>query len=122
EDHGLDGLPLGEEPVDDAPLVEDLQGAGVEAPGPRPDQLGRRAALQDHHVHARERQLSRQHESSRASARDDNVVHLASPSAVPARRRALTSGRVWGTTGALPQAPGAAIPWKWRGRRRLAWW
>ena len=47
EAHRLDGLSLGEEPVGDAALVEDLDRPRVEPAGPGADQVGGRAPLED---------------------------------------------------------------------------
>jgi len=58
------------EPVGDPALVEDLDAAGVQAPGSRPGQLWTGALLDDGHVGPGQRKLGRQHHSGRASPGD----------------------------------------------------
>ena len=66
----LDGLPLREEPVGDPALIEDLDGPWVQTTRARAGQVLAGAPLDDRDVHARQRQLSRQHQPRRASSGD----------------------------------------------------
>ena len=76
EARGLDGLALGEEPVGDASLVEDLERAGVEPTRPRAHQLRRRAPLDDRDIDPRQRQLGTQHQARRPAPDNDYFAHL----------------------------------------------
>lgn len=65
------GLAAGrEEAVDHAPLVQDLQRTGVQAAGAAAEQILVRTPLDDHGVHAGQRQFGGQHQSRRAAADD----------------------------------------------------
>lgn len=61
-----------QEPVGDPALIEDLDGTGMQSPGPLSDQVLIGAPLDDHHVHARQRQLTRQHQACRTSPCDND--------------------------------------------------
>ena len=63
-------LPLRDEPLRDAPLVEHLEGAAVEAPGTRSLDLLGGASFDDGDVDPGQRQLARQHHPGRAASRD----------------------------------------------------
>ncbi len=68
-------LPLREEAVGDASLVEDLDGAGVEATGAQAHELGGGAPLHDLYVDAGQRQLTGQHQSGGTGPGHDHVNH-----------------------------------------------
>ena len=109
-------LPLGEEPVGDPALVEDLDGARVESARTRAHQFRRRAALHDRRVHSRQGQLCGEHHPGRAAAGNDHIGHRNHQlSKLPVRLLPGTSEPVCGITGGLPQALCCAIHWKWRG-------
>ena len=63
-------LSLRQEPVGDAALVEDLDGARVQAAGARAGEVLAGAPLDDGDVDARQRQLARQHQPCRTSSGD----------------------------------------------------
>ena len=67
EPRDLGNLSLGEEPVGDPALIEDLDGACVQPTCARAGQVPAGAPLDDRHVDARQRQLARQHQPRRAS-------------------------------------------------------
>ena len=68
EPRDLRHLPLREEPIGDAALIEDLDGARVEPPCARADEVLVCAPLDNGDVDARQRQLARQHQPCRASS------------------------------------------------------
>src|SRR6185369_5720889 len=76
-------LALGEEAVDDAALIEDLEGACMQAPRARPDQVLVGAPLDYGHIDARERQFARQHHPRLTTAGDDHRMldtpHIVTP-------------------------------------------
>ena len=103
----LGGRALGEEPVGDAALVEDLDGPRVQPAGARADELLTGPPLEDDDVDPRLRQLSLQHESCRPAADDHHrvLVHL-----LPLRPQVPLPARAFcGPTGVLPQAPRRAV-------------
>ena len=63
-------LPLGQEPIRDATLIEHLDRAGEKTPGPRSVDSLAGASFDDDDVDPRQRQLARQHQPGRAAARD----------------------------------------------------
>ena len=73
-DHGeardLSDLSLREEPIGDSALIEDLDGARVQAARARADELLAGAPLDNGNVDARQRQLARQHQPRRTSSGD----------------------------------------------------
>jgi hypothetical protein len=68
------GLSRRHEPVGDATLVEHLDRAGVETPGPRAVEVLAGAAFDDDDVDPRQRQLRRQHHPGRPATRDRHRV------------------------------------------------
>ncbi|GAB3096952.1 hypothetical protein GCM10027054_25240 [Isoptericola nanjingensis] len=82
ERHRGDRGPLGEEPVGDAALVEQLDRAGVDPAAARADEVLRVASLEDDDVRPREAQLARQHEPRRAAADHRHVVHREPPASL----------------------------------------
>ena len=107
EARGLRDLPLGEEPPGDATLVEDLDGARVEAARARAGQFRRRAPLDDRDVHPGELQLPGQHHPGGPATDDHHRVlgHVASPLAI-----GHNGERFCGTMRGLRQAPPCALP------------
>ena len=77
-------LPLREEAIGDAALVEHLDGAGVQAPGSRSVELLTGASFDDDDVDPRQRQLGRQHQSRRTASGDHHRMlgHAPSPISV----------------------------------------
>ena len=73
----LRGLTRREEPVGDAALVEDFDGARGDAEGARAGELLIGPALDDGDVHSRQRQFACEHEPRRPAARDHDrmIVH-----------------------------------------------
>ena len=65
---GLRLLPLGEEPIGDAALIEDLEGARMQTARARADELLAGAPLDDGDVDSRQRQLARQHQPRRTAS------------------------------------------------------
>ena len=63
-----------DEPIGDAALVEHLERAGVEPPGPPSVELLVGPTLDDEDVDPRERQLGRQHQPGRSPSRDHHLV------------------------------------------------
>jgi hypothetical protein len=63
-------LSLGEEPISDAALIEDLDGARVQTAGTRSDKILAGSPFKDGSVDPRQLQLGRQHQTGRASSRD----------------------------------------------------
>lgn len=94
----LNGPSLDEEPVGDTALVEDLDRSRVKPSGTSANQVQSRTPLQHHDINPRQRQLARQHQTSRPAADNRHVVHVNPRS--PRHDR-----EVCGPTGALPQAP-----------------
>ena len=76
-------LPFGKEAVGDAALVEDLDGARMEAAGAVPDEVLAGPALDNGNVDARQRQLARQHQPRRAAAGNDHRMLGLSHSSPP---------------------------------------
>jgi hypothetical protein len=68
----LGHLSLREEPVGDSTLIEDLDRARVQTPCARAGEVLVGAPLDDGDVHARQRQLGRQHQARRTSSGDHN--------------------------------------------------
>ena len=67
-------LSLREEPIGDSALIEDLDGACVQATRARADELLARAPLDNGDVDARQRQLARQHQPGRTAPGDHHPV------------------------------------------------
>jgi hypothetical protein len=65
-------LPLVEEPLGDAALVEHLDRAGVETPGARSVDLRSGSPLDDDDVDPGQSELARQHQPGGAASRDDH--------------------------------------------------
>ena len=63
-------LSLREEPIGDAALVEDLDGARVQTAGARAGEILAGAPFDNGNVDARQRQLARQHQPGRTSSGD----------------------------------------------------
>jgi hypothetical protein len=74
EPRDLGFLSLREEPIGDSALIEDLDGACVQTARARAGQGLAGAPLDDGNVHARQRQLARQHQPGRASSGDHHRV------------------------------------------------
>lgn len=74
EPRDLGDLPLREEPLRDAPLIEHLDRARMEAASARADEVLARAPLDEDDVDPRQGQLGRQHETRRTCSRDDDCV------------------------------------------------
>ena len=72
----LPRLPRRQESVGDPTLVEDLDGAGVEATRAGFRDRPGRAPLHDRHIDARESQLTGQHHSGRTAPHDDHSCHV----------------------------------------------
>ncbi|SLD34259.1 Uncharacterised protein [Mycobacteroides abscessus subsp. massiliense] len=68
----LTSTSLGEESLGDPPLIEDFDGARMQARRTRSHFLMTAAALQERDIDARKGQLTGQHQSGRACARDNN--------------------------------------------------
>ena len=89
-----------EEPLDDAALVEHLQGPSMQAEGAGADALGIPLPFDDDDLDARERQLGPEHQPGRAAADDDHCMlghsHLRPNRAVnpndPGGARAVRAG------------------------------
>ena len=93
----VDDLSLGEEPIGDSALIEDLDRARVQATRARAGQVLVRAPLDDRDVHARQRQLARQHQPRRPSSGDHHsMLRHDSPSVAPGY-----GGRLCGTKSPL---------------------
>ena len=71
--HGMH-LPLGQEPLRDAPLIEHLDRAGEKTPGSRSVDSLRGAAFDDRDIDPRERELARQHQPRRATSCDQDLM------------------------------------------------
>ena len=67
-------LPLRHETICDATLIEHLDRAGEETSGTRSVDCLVGATLDDGNVDSRQRQLARQHQTGRATARDHNLM------------------------------------------------
>ena len=74
EPRDLRHLPLGKEPIGDAALVEDLDGARLQTARARARQVLVGAPLDDGDVDARQRQLARQHQPGRTASGDHHRV------------------------------------------------
>ena len=74
-------LPLGEEPIGDSALIEDLDGARVQTACARAGEVLAGAPLDNGNVDARQRQLACQHQAGRASSGDHHrmVGHRRTP-------------------------------------------
>ena len=70
-------LPLGEEPLRDAALIEHLDRAGVQTAGARAVEVLAGAPFDDDDVDARQRQLARQHQPRRTAAGDHHRMRHA---------------------------------------------
>ena len=77
-------LALGEEPLGDAALIEQLDRAGVESAPTSACQTLRLAPLEDDDVHPRQPQLASQHHPRRPAPDDHHIVHLDLAPCVPA--------------------------------------
>jgi len=66
----LGNLPLRQEPISDATLIENLDGAGVKTAGTGAWEILAGAPLDDGDVDPRQRQLPRQHQPRRAPSGD----------------------------------------------------
>ena len=77
-------LPLREEPIGDATLIEDLDGARGQTTGPRAGQILAGSPLDDRHVHTGQRQLARQHQPGRPPSGDHDRMlgHREAPTPV----------------------------------------
>ena len=84
-------LPLGEEPIGNAALIENLDGACVQAARARAGEVLAGAPLDNGDVDARQRQLARQHQPGRTSAGDQDIGiphgHQAAPVVRHGRRQ-----------------------------------
>ena len=85
--------PSAEEPIGDAALVEDLDGARVQAARARADEVLARASLDDDHVRPRQGQLARQHQPRRAAAGDHHRVLGHRRTSIRARASRAHAGR-----------------------------
>ncbi len=95
---GMD-LPLREESFHDATLVEHLDGAGMKTPGSGAVELLAGASFDDDDVGPRQRQLGRQHQPGRATARDHHRMLRHRRSSAPCGAgRDRRSGRVMVST------------------------
>src|SRR5262249_22316980 len=105
EPRDLGGLSLRKEPIGDSTLIEDLDGARVQAPRARAGEVLVRATLDDRYVHPRQPQLARQHQSRRTSTGDHHSMlgHLLTPVSA----RSGNGGRCCAMTRVLPQAHAA---------------
>ena len=74
EPRDLGYLPLGQEPIGDAALIEDLDGARLQTAGARAGQVLVGAPLDDRNVDARQPELTGQHQPRRAGAGDHHRV------------------------------------------------
>ena len=107
EPRDLSRRPLREEPVGDAALIEDLDGARVQTAGARAVELLAGAPLDHGDVDPGQRQLARQHHPRRAASGDHDRM--------PGHHNPLScvgscpGQPLCGTTRVLPQAPGCAI-------------
>ena len=74
-------LALRDEPIGDAALVEHLERAGVEPPGPPSVELLVGPTLDDEDIDPRQRQFGRQHQPGRSPSRDHHLMlsHRRSP-------------------------------------------
>jgi hypothetical protein len=70
EPRDLSHLSLRQKPIGDSTLIEDLDGAGVQASCTRAGEVLAGPLLGNGNVHARQRQLARQHQPSRTSSGD----------------------------------------------------
>jgi hypothetical protein len=112
EPRDLSHLPLREEPIGDAALIEHLDRARVQTAGARAGQVLPGAPLDDGDVDARQRQLARQHQPRRSSSGDHHRMlgHSRTPSgsAVDATRSSRARSRaLWRTAGDYAARPGA---------------
>ena len=83
-------LALREEPIGDAALIEDLDGACVQTAGARAGEVLAGAPLDDGDVDARQRQFARQHQPGRTSSGDHHrMVGSRSLQWFPAAREPL---------------------------------
>ncbi len=101
----LGHLPFREEPIGDAALVEDLDGARVQAARARAGEVLARAPLDDRDVHPRQGQLTREHQPCRTSSGDHHLM-LGNPThfapSIPLFRR--FAGRLCGRNRGLMRA------------------
>jgi hypothetical protein len=67
-------LPCREEPVRDATLIEHLDRAGVETPGPRSIEILTGAAFDDDDIDPSQRQFACQHQPRRTASDDHHRV------------------------------------------------
>ena len=74
ESGDLGGVALGQEALRDAPLVEHLDGAGVQAPSTRTGEAPVDPAFDDCDVHPRQSQLAGQRHAGRTPADDHHVM------------------------------------------------
>ncbi len=107
--HERMGLALGEKALGDAPLVEHLDGARVEAAGPRPLEILSGASLDDHDVDPGQRQLPGQHQPGWACSGDHHsvLIHRHSPPISRSHTRYLHS-HTPGVTGG-PRRPASVL-------------
>src|SRR5687767_15495416 len=84
EPRDLGFLSLRQEAIYDATLIEDFEGARAQAAGPRFGEVLAGAPLDDGDVHARQRQLARQHQPRRAAAGDHHRMlgHRRTPAGI----------------------------------------
>ena len=94
EPRDLRHLPLREEPIGDSALIEDLDGACVQAAGARADEVLAGAPLDNGNVDARQRQLARQHQPCRTSSGDHHRMlgHRVTPVGTSDRSTSSDSG------------------------------
>ncbi len=102
EARDLHDLPLRQEALGDASLIEHLDRACMQAARARAGEVLVGAPLDDGDVDTRQRQLARQHQPRRASSCDHH-------------RMVRHGQRLCGTTRGLPQAPVSGINLRWRG-------
>jgi hypothetical protein len=86
ERRDLNRLPFGEEPIGDPTLIEHLDRARVDTPGPCIGEHVIGTPLDDRDVDLRQRQLGRQHHPRWTAAGDDHLMHNTRHLAPPVRR------------------------------------
>ena len=96
ERRDLHHLPLREEPIGDATLIEHLDRARVQTARARAGELLAGAPLDDRDVDPRQRQLARQHQPGRASSGDHHRMlgHIVASPRFVALRKSLGSRQV----------------------------
>src|SRR5262245_57503232 len=107
ETYGRMQLSSRDEPSRDSSLIENLDGARVEASSTRSDEVLVDASLQDENVDTRQGQLARQHQSRRTSSGNHYCMLLRRHSRDLLEYGSGIGGRCCTTVRALPQASGA---------------